>query len=158
MKMAAQPAIPITSRNWRTKRGRSGRRTEPDYGGNGRTIAGVRLAAPGASPVPSTVTADTISLLLSGDAYKGSPQFVLLMDGKQIAGPTSVTASHSAGQDQSFTFSNHFGVGDHTLGIDFVNDLSAGTKTTDRNLYIEQVSYNGASVLSQPTTLYSDGV
>ena len=110
------------------------------------------------SPVPSTITADTISLLLSGDAYKGSPQFVLLMDGKQIAGPTSVTASHSAGQDQNFTFSGHFGVGDHTLGIDFVNDLYAGTKTTDRNLYIEQVSYNGASVLSQPTTLDSNGV
>jgi hypothetical protein len=50
-------------------------------------------------------------------------------------------------------FTGNFGSGPHDVGVSFVNDAWGGTPTTDRNLYVNSVSfdshsYGGATLLS----------
>ena len=79
---------------------------------------------------------DSIVLRISEDAYangdgtsdaQGDAVFTVSVDGKQIGGTLTATASHSAGQEQSFTINGSFGGGDHTVSVDFLNDAWAGT-------------------------------
>ncbi|MBV8612397.1 MAG: cellulase family glycosylhydrolase, partial [Acetobacteraceae bacterium] len=109
------------------------------------------------SPVPTaTVSADTLTLTLSEDAYNGDAQFIAKMDGTQLGAAQSVTASNGAGQTQDFTFSGTWGAGPHNVEVDFINDAYAGPGQ-DRNLYVDQVTYDGKTAMSQPTTLWSNG-
>ena len=111
---------------------------------------------PTATPTPPTVTPDQLTLVLSEDAYKGNAQFIVKLDGKQIGNPTQVTASHSAGKTQSFSFQGNWAAGSHDLEVDFINDAYAGPGH-DRNLYVNQVQYAGTNYLSQTDPLYSNG-
>jgi hypothetical protein len=92
--------------------------------------------------------ADTLTLNLSEDAWKGDADFVLYIDGKAVTTPQVVTALHNANQTQGFTFTGNWGAGTHTVGVAFVNDAYGGTTTTDRNLYINGVTVNGSDVFS----------
>ena len=100
--------------------------------GNGTT-------APAPAPAPTTPGTvgsgnDTLVLNLSEDAYKGDAQFTVSVDGAQLGGTQTVTASHGAGQSQAFTFKGNFGSGKHTVAVSFLNDAWGGTAATDRNL------------------------
>ena len=107
---------------------------------------------------PSSVTApDHLALSLSEDAYQGDAQFIVSVDSKQIAGPTSVTALHSQNQSQEFDFGLNLGAGSHKVEVSFINDAYAGTPATDRNLYVDQINYNGAGSLSSTYPLMSNG-
>ena len=97
---------------------------------------------------------DSIVLQVSEDAYangdgtsdaKGDAVFTVSVDGKQVGGTFTATASHSSGQAQSFTINGTFGAGDHTVGVDFLNDAWAGSAATDRNLYIDGITANGSN-------------
>ena len=101
--------------------------------------------------------ADTLTLHLSEDAYNGNAQFVLAIDGKQIATPQSVTASHSAGAWQTITFAGSFGAGSHTVGITFTNDAYGGSSSTDRNLYTNGIDVNGQHYGTGTTAMMSNG-
>jgi hypothetical protein len=92
--------------------------------------------------------ADTLTLDLSEDAWKGDAQFVLYVDGKAVTTPQVVTALHDANSTEAFTFTGNWGAGTHTVGVAFVNDAYGGTATTDRNLYINGVTVNGSDVFS----------
>jgi len=87
--------------------------------------------------------ADTLILRLSEDAYQGDAQFAVLVDGKEIGGPISVTTLHSSGTFQNFTFNGDFGTGPHTVEVDFLNDAYGGTPSTDRNLYVGGITFDG---------------
>lgn len=106
---------------------------------------------------PATVSPDTLSLQLSEDAWRGNAQFVLKLDGQKIAGPTAVTALRSNGAAEVFNYSGNWGGGAHTVEIDFVNDAYGGTPAKDRNLYVDQVTFNGKPELSTPHAMYSNG-
>lgn len=80
------------------------------------------------------------------DAYQGDAQFTATIDGKQVGGVYTVTASNAAGQFQAITLQSVLGTGEHTVGISFINDAYGGSSTTDRNLYITGATYNGTSV------------
>ena len=99
---------------------------------------------------------DTLVLNLSEDAYGGDAQFSVTVDGKQLATPQSVTASHAAGQSQAFAFNGDFGSGSHSVGIAFVNDAYGGTSSTDRNLYIDSATFDGTQVQGA-ALLYRNG-
>lgn len=117
--------------------------------------------SPGSLVVPpsssNVISASTLSVVLSGDRAHGAPQFTLKVDGTQIAGPTAVTAAHSNGQTQTFTFTDTLPPGSHTIEIDFVNDPSGSRWGGHRNLYVEQVSVNGTPLLSHEASLYARG-
>ncbi len=116
------------------------------------------------SPTPATATStsspggsDTLVLYLSEDAWQGDAQFTVSVDGQQVGGANSVTASHSAGQSETFTFQGNFGSGSHTVGISFINDAYGGSPSMDRNLYVDGLSYDGSSPGSDTATLDSNG-
>jgi hypothetical protein len=96
-------------------------------------------------PVSTGSGSDTLVLNMSDDAYKGDAQFTVSVDGRQLGGTFATTAWHAAGESQSFIFKGDFGTGQHTVAVDFLNDAYAGTASTDRNLYVNGVSYNGTA-------------
>jgi hypothetical protein len=109
---------------------------------------------------------DAITLLMSGDSYgtPGAPgadaQFTLNVDGQQIGGVQDVSAAHSAGQQQAFTFLGNFDPGAHEITVTFLNNSGTQGDQTDfgrggdRNLYIDGVSYNGEVVSDSTTPIY----
>jgi hypothetical protein len=100
--------------------------------------------------------ADSLTVNLSEDAWKGDAQFVLYIDGKAVTTPQVVTALHEANATQGFSFTGDFGAGTHTIGIGFVNDAHGESANEDRNLYINGVTLNGSNVFSGDKELYED--
>lgn len=101
--------------------------------------------------------ADKLVLNISEDRYangdgrsdaNGDSRFIVLVDGKQIGGTLTVTAMHSQGQTERFTFLGNFGPGNHLVEARLTNDAWSGvsTPTTDRNIYVDGVTYRGAAI------------
>ena len=97
---------------------------------------------------------DSLLLEVCDDAYangdgtsnaKGDAAFTVSVDGKQIGGTFTTTASHAAGQDQDVQLNGYFGPGTHAVSINFLNDAWDGTASTDRNLYVDSITYNGVN-------------
>ena len=61
-------------------------------------------------------------LSISEDAYQGDAQFTVSVDGKQLGGTFTTTASHAAGVSQSFTFKGDWAPGAHAVAVNFLND------------------------------------
>ncbi|MDB5407307.1 MAG: hypothetical protein JWL84_2219, partial [Rhodospirillales bacterium] len=99
---------------------------------------------------------DTLVLHLSEDAWLGDAQFAVSVDGKQIATGQSVAASHAAGQTQDFTYQGTFGSGPHSVDVTFLNDAYGGSTTTDRNLYVNGLDFEGQHY-SNSASLYTTG-
>lgn len=123
--------------------------SEPGPGGTWTAIA-----AP-TSP-PPVVTSHQLVLILAEDRYQGDAKFIAKVDAKQI-GSGTVTALHNQGQTQSFTFTGQWSAGQHDVEINFTNDAWEGTATTDRNLYVENVKYDGGSFLNHEVAMFSNG-
>ena len=112
------------------------------YDGTTRPGAGLVLLADG----PQTVqvgAADTLTLGLSEDAYQGDAQFTVSVDGVQVGGTRTVSASHIAGQSQLLSLTGDWGLGQHTIAVNFLNDAYGGNSAADRNLYVTSASYDG---------------
>jgi hypothetical protein len=101
--------------------------------------------------------ADTLTVVLSEDAYQGDAHASIAIDGTVLtATPITVTALHGAGASEAFTFKGNFGVGPHDLAISFLNDAYGGTPSMDRNLYVNGATYDGAQVPQAAATLYTN--
>jgi hypothetical protein len=129
--------------------------------GGSATPAPAPVPTPSPTPVPGSSTvgsgSDKLVLKVSQDAYQGDAQFMVSVDGEQVGGTFTAHASHAAGQSDTLTLQGDWGVGNHTVTIDFLNDAWAGTSSTDRNLYVDSASYNGAAVSGAKLALYSGG-
>ena len=108
------------------------------------------------SPISVGSGPDTLALHLSEDAFQGNAQFTVSVDGQQIGGTMTATASHAAGQTQTLDVLGNFAAGSHTLAIDFLNDLYA-PGVGDRNLYLGSASLNGAALPNSALSLFSGG-
>ncbi|MBN8898693.1 MAG: hypothetical protein J0H35_10990, partial [Rhodospirillales bacterium] len=134
------------------------------------TVTPVPTPAP--TPVPSGAIvvgsgSDSIVLMMSEDAdgpigaAGRDAQFTVNVDGKQIGGLQTVTASHAAGQKQAFEFRGNYGVGTHTVTVTFANNsMTQGDKAAfndggDRNLYVDSVTYDGTAVKTTTTPIYT---
>jgi hypothetical protein len=100
---------------------------------------------------------DTIVLNLSEDAYMGDAQFVASVDGHQLGPAQSVTALHSQGATEAFTFQDALAAGTHDLSVTFLNDAYGGSPSLDRNLYVDSVDVNGVAVPGASGTLDRNG-
>jgi hypothetical protein len=89
---------------------------------------------------------NTLALAVSEDAWKGDAQFTVSVDGKQIGGTQTATASHAAGQSQEYDIKGPFAAGQHTATVTFLNDAWGGTAATDRNLYVTGAKIDGTTV------------
>lgn len=102
--------------------------------------------------------ADTFIFSISEDAWQGDAQFTITIDAIRQGGIQTTTASHAAGQEQTFQVNGNFGApGQHTATIDFLNDAYGGSAATDRNLYVNSMSFDGAQVPITPAALLSSG-
>jgi Ca-dependent carbohydrate-binding module xylan-binding len=114
-----------------------------------------------ASAAPETITvgsgSDTIALSMSEDAYQGNAQFTVSVDGTQVGDTQTITASHAAGQSQTVNVEGNWGPGQHTVAINFLNDLYDGSPSTDRNLYLNSATIDGTAVTGAQLSLYSSG-
>jgi len=110
-------------------------------------------ATPTPAPTPGTgvVTkvgsgSDTLTLKISQDAYQGDAQYAVFVDGKQVGGTFTAKALHGGSQFDTLEIKGDWGVGNHNVSVKLLNDLYHGTPQTDRNVYVESATYNGAAV------------
>lgn len=98
---------------------------------------------------------DSIVLNMSEDQAAGQDaQFTVNVDGQQIGGIQTVTASHADGQDQTFTFKGDYAPGQHNVTVTFVNNFLYPGTSGDRNVYVDGVSYDGQTVSNTTTPIY----
>jgi hypothetical protein len=115
-----------------------------------------------AAPVPEKgdVTvgsgSDTLVLKVSETAYQGDAQFTVKVDGKQIGGVFTAKTLHGAGSD-TITLKGDWGAGAHKVSVSFINDHWGGSAATDRNLYVDSISFNGKAVAGGSADLLSNG-
>jgi Tol biopolymer transport system component len=139
---------------------------------NGATVPGAEAVLYSAGPavfgitdntLPSSGVATTIGsgpdslvLRVSQDAYQGSAQYTVSIDGAQVNGTLTASALHGAGSD-IITVGANLAPGPHEVRLTFLNDAYGGTPATDRNLYLDGATYNGATVPGAEAVLYSAG-
>lgn len=109
------------------------------------------------APVTVGSGSDILALQISEDAYLGNAQFTIAVDGLQVGGVQTATASHASGATQEFDVLGSFAPGPHSVAVDFLNDLYAGTPTTDRNLYVNSATIDATVVPGATLTELSAG-
>ena len=113
---------------------------------DGKTVTNGSIAIPAAVPGSIAIPgADTLTLKVSEDAYLGDAQYAVYVDGHQVGGTMTATASHGAGQSQTVNLSGSWGAGGHTVSVAFLNDAYGSSASQDRNLYVNSIGFNGAS-------------
>ena len=121
------------------------------YSHNPNASATPAPSSPAAAP--AATEASTLSLSLAEDAWQGDAQFLVAIDGTTIGSPQKITALHSSGATQTFTFNQVLTAGTHDVAVSFLNDAYGGSAATDRNLYIAGASVDGAAVGGAAATL-----
>lgn len=89
---------------------------------------------------------DTLALGITEDAYLGDAQFTVGVDGQQVGGVLTATSLHSGTSADLVNVLGNWGPGNHTVTLNFLNDAWDGSADTDRNLYLDGATYNGAFV------------
>lgn len=99
---------------------------------------------------------DTITVNMSEDqAWGVDALFTLNVDGQQIGAAQSITASHAAGQTQSFTFAGNFAPGPHDVTVTFANNfIWLGVTDADRNAFVESLTYDRQTISNTESPLY----
>ena len=110
-----------------------------------------------AGAASGTSATDTLDLHVSEDAWQGDAQFTVAVDGAVVGGVRTATASHASGASQDVSMAGSWGAGPHSVAVAFINDAWGGTAATDRNLYVDQVSYDGLAAAGAPVALTSNG-
>jgi hypothetical protein len=101
-------------------------------------------------PPPPEVSPDQLAIVLSEDRAGGNAQLIVKVDGAAISGVRTVTALHSKGQTETFSYAGDFSSGTHDIEVDFSN----GAKS---NLYINDVKWNGTSYLTASHEMTTNG-
>lgn len=92
---------------------------------------------------------------MAGDSALGEdPRFTVNVDGQQVGGVQSVSASQSSGQTQAFTFQGDWAPGQHNVTVTFANNFIYPGVGGDRNLYVDSISYDGQTVSNSTTPIY----
>jgi hypothetical protein len=98
---------------------------------------------------------DSITLDMAEDQAQGTDaEFTVNVDGQQIGGVQTVTASQSAGQTEPFTFEGDWAAGNHDVTVTFANNFIYPGLSGDRNLYVDGVTYDGQTVSNTTTPIY----
>ena len=132
--------------------------TGVQIGAPAQVIPGLDAAAATPANGASTGTGpDTLVLHLSEDAWQGDARFTVSIDGVQQGSVFTAHASHAVGTTEAFSFQGAWGSGTHAVQVSFLNDAWGGTAATDRNLYVDSMSYDGTAVPHAATALLSQG-
>ncbi len=112
-------------------------------------------------PDPRVVEAgsgpDELVLRISQDAYEGSAEYTVSVDGAQVGGTFEASAWRSAGQSDTLTLRGDWGPGEHRVEVRFLNDRWDGSAATDRNLHLDGAAYNGQALEGASAALMDAG-
>jgi hypothetical protein len=97
-----------------------------------------------------------LELKITQDAYQGDSQYAVYVDGKQIGATLTARALHGSGQVDTLQIKGNWAAGNHTVSVKLLNDRWGGTPTTDRNIYVESATLNGAPVPGSKLAIYDD--
>ena len=100
---------------------------------------------------------DTLALSVSDEPWQGDAQFAIVVDGNQIGGIQTAIAVLAAGASQTFDVLGDFTPGQHTVSVIYLNDAWGGSADTDRNLYVNAMSFDGAAIPGSALTLLRGG-
>ena len=103
-------------------------------------------ATPGGTNTTIGSGSDVLVLKITQDAYQGDSQYAVYVDGKQIGATLTATALHGSGEFDTLQIKDDWSVGSHTVSVTLLNDLWGGTTSTDRNVYVENATYDGVAV------------
>jgi hypothetical protein len=109
------------------------------------------------STTTTTPTSHTLTLQMSEDYYKADAEFTVDVNGKQVGGTYSASALHSSGDGDTFVLTGNWNSGANTVQINFINDAFGGTASTDRNLYVNSIAYDGVTYKGTSATMDSNG-
>lgn len=100
------------------------------------------------APVVQTVGAgaDALVLRVSQDAWQGSAQYTVSVDGKQVGGTLTAGALRSSDLTDTITVKGDWAAGTHKVEVKLLNDAYGGSAAADRNLFVEGATYNGADL------------
>ena len=101
---------------------------------------------------------DTLTLLVSEDAWQGDAQFTVAVDGVQVGGVQTAAIPHASALHQVYRVQGAFGPGPHQVSVDFLNDAWGGGPTLDRNLYLDGASYAGSAASPASLALIRNGM
>ncbi len=121
-------------------------------GGAGYKVSDVLSFSPNGA-----TSAVHLVLNISEDAWQGDAQYTISIDGQQLGGTRTATASHATGQTEAVPVDTALTPGPHSVVVNFLNDAYGGTPATDRNLYVDGLVLNGAVVPNQSAVLLSAG-
>ena len=130
--------------------------TTPTTGtGTTTPTTGTDSSTPPTTTTPTTGTApattdgpDHLTLRMSEQSYKSiHAQFTVTVDGKQVGGTYTTTASHADKASDSIDISGDWAPGTHQVNIHFANDEYGGWSGADRNLYLDGAKYNGTEIM-----------
>ncbi|WP_207791821.1 carbohydrate-binding domain-containing protein [Siccirubricoccus phaeus] len=119
-------------------------------GGTGNPPGGGTTTTIGSGP-------DSLVLRITQDYWNGNAQYTVSVDGVQVGGILTASALHGGATADTLTVLGDWGPGPHTATVTFLNDGYGGTPTTDRNLYVESATYNGAAVPGAALEMLSAG-
>ncbi|HEY0522699.1 MAG TPA: carbohydrate-binding domain-containing protein [Stellaceae bacterium] len=121
----------------------------PDPAAHADAPANDAGAAPTAPVAPAAAESGPVVLHVSEDGWAGDAQFIVSVDGHQVGGVYTATASHAAGESQAIALPADAvaagGTLPGTIAISFVNDASSGAPGQDRNLYLDHLDIGGQS-------------
>ncbi len=123
------------------------------------SLSGNTMLASEPALVTTSPWASTSGLVVSvaEDAWQGDAQFTITVDGRQVGGVHTATASHAAGQVQAVVVDTVLSAGAHRIGVSFINDAWGGSPSTDRNLYVTGATLDGQAIAGSAATLLSNG-
>lgn len=111
------------------------------------------LAIPITDPSAGTTTigagADTLLLRVSENAWEGHAQFTLTIDGQPVGGILTARTERGTGSD-AFAIRGDWAGGAHQLAVRFINDAYGGSPAADRNLFVEDIVFNGKEIYGGP--------
>jgi Ca2+-binding RTX toxin-like protein len=105
------------------------------------------VAPSGFTPASITLGSgkDTLVLKVNQDFWNGAAQYALTVNGQQIGGTITASALKSSGLADTITLKGSWG-DSVALGVRFTNDAWGGSADKDRNLYVQDIIYNGVDL------------
>jgi hypothetical protein len=94
----------------------------------------------------------TLTLRVAADSFMGGAQFTVAVDGVQVGGTLVASSAFGAGQFEDITLLGNFGPDPQQVSVTFINDLYEGTPATDRNLYVESLTFAGQTIAGSAAT------
>jgi hypothetical protein len=98
---------------------------------------------------------DTLVLKITQDAYQGDAQYAVFVDGQQQGGTFTAKALYGSGQVDTLEIKGDWGVGNHNVSVQLLNDLYDGSWDKDRNIWVDSATYNGAAVANSKLSVAS---